>query len=160
MSTENSSPWPREGEMVKFYGNVGTGQVMLDLPYPLRLAWAPNTVVRRMSLHRLVAPSAHRVLTRVLEHYGLARIRDLRLDVWGGSLNVRKKRGGSTWSTHAWGAAIDWDPDNNQLTWGRDRAHLARPEYGPFWEAWETEGWVSLGRTRNFDWMHVQAART
>jgi len=28
-----------------------------------------------------------------------------------------------------------------------------------FWKAWEEEGWLSLGRSRNFDWMHVQACR-
>ncbi len=80
-------------------------------------------------------------------------------DQFGGSLNVRRIRGGKSWSMHSWGIAIDFDPANNQLRWGRDRARFAKPEYEAFWAAWEEEGWVSLGRTRNFDWMHVQAAR-
>ncbi|MCF8078467.1 MAG: hypothetical protein K9K88_04215 [Desulfobacterales bacterium] len=45
------------------------------------------------------------------------------------------------------------------LKWGRDRAHFARTEYDAWWRLWEEEGWVSLGRQRNFDWMHVQAAQ-
>ncbi|MCA1748660.1 MAG: M15 family metallopeptidase [Sphingomonadales bacterium] len=68
-------------------------------------------------------------------------------------------RGGSSWSMHSWGIAIDFDPANNQLRWGRDRARMAKPAYAPFLNAWESEGWISLGRERNFDWMHVQAAR-
>lgn len=27
------------------------------------------------------------------------------------------------------------------------------------WKCWEEEGWVSLGRQRNYDRMHVQAAK-
>lgn len=38
-------------------------------------------------------------------------------------------------------------------------ASFARPEYEPFWAIVEEEGLVSLGRTRDFDWMHFQAAR-
>jgi hypothetical protein len=68
-------------------------------------------------------------------------------------------RGSSRMSTHAWAIAIDWDPDNNQLQWGRDRATLARPEYRDWWEIWEREGWLSLGRVKNYDWMHIQAAK-
>ena len=37
-------------------------------------------------------------------------------------------------------------------------AEFAKPEYDKWWECWEDEGWTSLGRTRDFDWMHVQAA--
>jgi len=55
--------------------------------------------------------------------------------------------------------ALDWDPAHNQLNWGRGRASLAASSYDFWWQAWEEEGWVSLGRSRNYDWMHVQAAR-
>jgi hypothetical protein len=60
---------------------------------------------------------------------------------------------------HSWGIAIDYDPNRNKLRWGAEKAVFAREEYKPWWEFWEEEGWISLGRSRNFDWMHVQAAR-
>jgi hypothetical protein len=69
------------------------------------------------------------------------------------------KRGGSTPSTHAFGAAIDHDPCNNRLRWGRLKARLANPSCEEFWRIWESEGWVSLGRTKNYDWMHIQAVK-
>ncbi|TXT41117.1 MAG: hypothetical protein FD135_576 [Comamonadaceae bacterium] len=68
-------------------------------------------------------------------------------------------RGGSTTSTHGWGIAFDFDPDHNPLKWDQNRARLAQPEYAAWWQCWEAEGWVSLERSRNCDWMHVQAAR-
>ena len=88
----------------------------------------------------------------------LETIKELRLNRFGGCLNVRKMRGGSAWSIHSWGAAIDIDPDRNQLKWGKDKAFLARSEYEPFWKIVEAEGWTSLLRARNFDAMHIQAA--
>jgi hypothetical protein len=106
-----------------------------------------------------VSESLERILHRVREEYGDEEIRRLRLNLYGGSYNVRRKRGGTSWSTHAWGIAMDWDPGNNKLKWGRDRATLAKPEYDTWWRIWEDEGWVSLGRESNYDWMHVQAAR-
>jgi len=67
-------------------------------------------------------------------------------------------RGGSSWSMHSWGTAVDLDPDRNRLRWNSSKAFLARSEYKPFWEIVESEGWTSLGRERNFDWMHFQSA--
>ncbi len=96
----------------------------------------------------------------MFQHYGEAEIARLRLDVYGGCYNPRKKRGGSTWSTHAWAVALDFDPANNRLRWGRDKASFARPDYDAWWNIWENEGWVSLGRVKNFDWMHVQAVKS
>jgi hypothetical protein len=48
------------------------------------------------------------------------------------------------------------NPEQNQLRWGKDRAVFAKPEYDKFWEIVEKHGGVSLGRERNYDWMHFQ----
>ena len=152
-------PWPRQTqeEVRAFFGNVGTHQTMLDLPYTHRLAWDKNVLINRYSCHEKVHDSLNRILTRVHEHYGEERIIELRLDLFGGCFNKRKKKGGSTWSMHAWGVAVDYDPENNQFRWGWDRASFARPEYDAWWKIWEEEGWTGLGRSRNYDWMHIQA---
>lgn len=151
--------WPRQRDMLRFYGGVGKNQTRIALPYPMRIAWNTRQVINRFSCHEKVHDSIHRILTKVRDHYGEAEIKRLRLDLFGGCLNVRKMRGGSRWSMHAWGIAVDIDPARNALSWGRDRATLAKPEYETWWRCWEEEGWLSLGRARNFDWMHVQAAR-
>ena len=158
---ENPHNWPVESNasLEQFYGEVGKNQVRLQLPYPHRLSWDKRSIVRSLFCHEKVKDSLNTVLTNVLNHYGMDEIKRLRLDIWGGCLNVRKKRGGSTWSTHSWGIAMDYDPENNALRWGRDRASFSRPEYDKWWQFWEEEGWVSLGRTKNFDWMHIQATR-
>lgn len=151
--------WPRQKDVSAFFGAVGENQTQINLPYPMWLAWDLRRSIKTMTLHEKVAPSALRVFQKIFDHYGKERIDALDLDVFGGSLAVRKMRGGSNWSMHSWGIAIDFDPVRNQLKWGRDKASLDNPEYLPFWSFWENEGWVSLGRAKNFDWMHVQAAR-
>jgi len=151
--------WPRQSDVAAHFGPAGQNQTLLELPFPMVLAWDPKTEVRRFSVHARVDDSARRVFARTLAHYGLDRIRALRLDRFGGCLNQRPMRGGTRPSMHSWGIAIDFDPERNQLRWGRDRAYLARADYKPFLDFWEEEGWISLGRERNFDWMHVQAAR-
>lgn len=151
--------WPRQQDVPSFYGAPGSSQTMLQLPYPMVLAWDLGVQIHRFSIHSKVADSARRALSRTLDHYGIDGVKELRLDRFGGCLNQRAMRGGNTMSMHSWGIAIDFDPDRNQLRWGRDRAYMARQAYQPFLDFWEAEGWISLGRERNFDWMHVQAAR-
>ena len=153
-----ASNWPKQSGTTAFYGEVGQNQTKLVFPYPVCLAWDTSTFVKSTSCHEKVHDAALRILTRVLDHYGLDKIRELRLDRFGGCLNVRRMRGGSAWSMHSWGIAFDFDPDRNQLRWGRDRAAFARPEYEKWFELWEEEGAISLGRLRNFDWMHTQFA--
>jgi hypothetical protein len=151
--------WPRQADVPSFFGATSQNQVKLDLPYPMVLDWDPAKTVNRFSIHKKVHDSAKRVFTRIFDHYGQAQIEALNLHRFGGCLNDRAVRGGTRKSMHAWGIAIDFDPSHNQLRWGRDKAWLARRAYDPFWGFWEAEGWVSLGRLNNFDWMHVQAAR-
>lgn len=151
--------WPRQSECTSFYGAVGTNQTSIEVPFDMFLAWSKSTRVRKMTLHKLVADSAAKVLQNVANTYSAQERHDIGIDLFGGSLNVRKMRGGNAYSMHSWGIAIDFDPERNQLKWGRDKARLAQADAVPFWVAWESEGWLSLGRARNFDWMHIQAAR-
>jgi hypothetical protein len=151
--------WPRQTDVKKFYGPVGKNQVMLELPFPMRIAWDKRKVITKFSVHRLVHDSAERVFAKIAETYSAKERTNIGIDLFGGCLNVRPMRGGTEYSMHAWGIAIDFDPERNQLKWGKDQARLAKPDAVPFWKAWEAEGWVSLGRARNFDFMHTQAAR-
>lgn len=160
-NTPLSQRWPKQDytSMVNFYGPVGENQTQLEIPYKLKLAWAPSTTLTKVTCHQKVAKSLYTIFENTLKTYGEKEISKLRLDVFGGILNVRKMRGGSSWSIHSWGAAIDLDPDNNQLRWGKDKASFAKPVYNDFWKIVEAEGWISLLKERNMDAMHIQAAR-
>ena len=154
-----AGPWPLQRNCMSFYGGVGLHQKQLALPFAMRLAWDKGVIVHKITLHEKVHASAGRAFARIASTYSAAERKALGFDLFGGCLNVRKMRGGSSYSMHSWGIAIDFDPERNQLKWGRDKARLAHADAVPFWEAWEAEGWVSLGRARNMDFMHVQAAR-
>lgn len=151
--------WPRQDQMESFYGKPGTGWVPLEMPFPLRLAWAPTTRVWKVQVHGKCKDAFSRIWGNTMLHYGYEELKRLRLDMFGGCGNVRKMRGGSRWSTHSWAAAWDVDPDRNQLKWGRDKASLDDAKYKRFWEIVEAEGAISLGRVKNYDWMHFQFTR-
>lgn len=151
--------WPREGDAGDFFGKPGTGLQLMELPYPLLLSWDTKEIVTRMTCHSLVATPLKKIFTRTLEHYGKEDISRLGLNLFGGCYNNRPKTGGTSLSMHAYGAAVDLDPDHNRLKWNSDRASFARHYYDAFWSFVEDEGAVSLGRTRNYDWMHFQFAR-
>lgn len=151
--------YPTQSQAAAFYGAVGKHQTRITLPYNMVLAWKPTQTIRTMLCHEKVADDMLGIFTRVMGEYSLADVKRLRLHYFGGCLNVRKMRGGHMPSMHSYGAAVDIDPANNRLQWGRDRARLAQPEYEPFWQIVESAGAVSLGRARNFDWMHFQFAR-
>lgn len=151
--------WPRQSDVQAFYGKPGSSLVSLTLPYPMRLAWDRSTEVKSFQCHAKVVDAFGRIFRLTLASYGQSAITNLRLDLFGGCFNIRKMRGGSALSMHSWGIAVDIDPERNQLKWGRDKATLDGPEYDAWWKIVEAEGMISLGRARNYDWMHFQAAR-
>lgn len=153
-------PWGAQANTRRRFGDAGgpactAGQV--TVPWAMHLAWDPSERITSFACHRDVAASAQRVLERVADLYSSAELVDLGLDSYGGCFNLRRKRGGSSLSMHSWGVAIDFDPARNRLGWDHRRARLAQADAIPFWSAWRAEGWTSLGRERDFDWMHVQA---
>lgn len=147
-------------DVLKKYGTpneVGEGYLIsIQLPYAMRIAWDTTHVVSSMRCHHLVANNFIGVFNDLLSHYGLAKIKELGIDLFGGCFNFRKMRGGSEWSMHSWGIAIDLDPSRNLLKETSKTARFARPEYKPMIDIFYKHGFQSLGVEKNYDWMHFQ----
>ena len=147
-------------QYIQKYGQpnqTGCGYLtQINLPYPMRLAWDKNVIVNKMSCHRDIATALINVFKDILNHYGLEEIKRLGIDLFGGCFNYRAMRGGSSFSVHAWGLAVDLDPDRNKLKETSKTARFARPEYKAMIDIFYKHGFISLGREKNFDWMHFQ----
>ena len=181
MSTKPKWPYKAAG-LNEFYGNP-TGAngklsqawrdaniVMMPLPYEMRLAWDLSERVKRVAVHRKVAPSLTKILASIwnearqrikaragydktTEEYDrltYSLLEGLGLTLYGGGFNYRVKRGGSTLSTHSWGCAIDLDPARNGM--GDTTPAI------PLWavDVFKDEGWIWGGdwKGRNCDGMH------
>jgi hypothetical protein len=152
--------WPTEAECPKFFGAKGENQTSIQLPYAMRLAWDTKVSLNKITCHEKVAEPLGRIFAKLLSEYGYDKLVELGIDLFGGCLNVRLKRGSaSSWSIHSWGVAVDLDPDRNQLRETSRTARFAMPEYLAMWKIIESEGAQSLGRVKNYDWMHWQFAR-
>ena len=92
----------------------------------------------------------------LLEHYGLDEIKRLGIDLFGGCFAFRKMRGGNDYSRHCWAIAIDLNPDKNSLKQTSKTAQFAKPEYKPMIDIFYKHGFISLGREKNYDWMHFE----
>jgi len=155
-----SGVWPTYNDIADYYGPAGSNLETFEIPYPLRLAWDVEQTVTRITMNTRCKYSVLRVFEQQAKAYSETDRRDLGLDLYGGSFNLRKMRGGSRLSTHAYGCALDFNPLENPLRATSTTATFAeQPEYDAWWRIWEAAGWVSLGREKNYDWMHVQACR-
>lgn len=158
-SIQNKWPTQYSPEFQQFFGERGEGNLTsISVPYPMMVSWEPYDRVRTIRCHNKVAESLEKVLVNVRNTYSENDIKRLRLNIFGGCFNNRRVRQGQNWSMHSWGIALDFDPENNPLRANMDTATFAGPDYIDWWKCWENEGWISLGRRLNFDWMHVQAA--
>lgn len=147
-------------QVIKKYGTpneTGAGYlVTIKLPYPMRIAWDTDSSVSTMRCHRLVADKLLAVFNDLLSHYGYDKIKELGIDLYGGCFNYRRMRNGSAWSMHAWGIAIDLDPARNTMKETKRTARFARPEYKKMIDIFYKHGFISLGREKDFDWMHFE----
>lgn len=72
--------------------------------------------MKTIRVHEAIAQDVKEALAEVLEVYGLERIRALHLDQYGGSYNDRSTATGKSKSMHAWGIALDFDPERNSYS--------------------------------------------
>lgn len=149
-------------QLLKKYGTPNKGGAgyltTINLPYPMFLNWATDTYVNKISCHKLIADKLLAVFTDILKTYGIDKIKELQIDDFGGCFNYRLMRGGTQLSVHSWGCAIDLDPDRNLLKETSKTARFARPEYKPMIDIFYKHGFESLGREKNYDYMHFQIA--
>lgn len=160
---KGAQKWPDRRDiaaMNQVFGKPGSAQATAGrcvLPIPFVLAWDKSQKISTFACNSVAAPVFQKIFEEAVRHYGEAAYRRLGLDLFGGCYANRTMRGSSTTtSTHAWGVAVDLDPEKNQLKWGRSKASFGRPEYEPFWSIVEAHGATSLGRVRDYDWMHLQ----
>lgn len=69
--------------------------------------------LRTLLVHRLCVPTFDKAFSDVLKHFGPSGIDQHRLNICGGTYNFRAMRGGSRLSVHAYGIAVDMDPQHN-----------------------------------------------
>lgn len=128
----------------------------IPLPYPMRLAWDTKVSVSKITCHKMIGDKLIAAFNEILKVYGYAKIKELGIDLFGGCFNFRQMRGGSDYSRHSWGLAIDLDPERNQLKETSATARFARPEYKEMIDIFYKHGFISLGREKNYDWMHFE----
>lgn len=153
----NPSPWPAADpvSLARFYGQPGDESqlVRIALPYPMFFEGQRVTSTR---VHRRCAESLLRVLTSIRDLMPANPWITDEAEDFGGIYNNRNKRGGTSKSLHAYGAAIDLDADDNTF---RDSWPMQSDMPLLIIEAFAREGWVSAAAFWGYDSMHHQATQ-
>jgi hypothetical protein len=102
--------------------------------------------------HRMIAGRLEAALLEIYTTFGQKRFETEGWHLYGGVYNYRKKVGGSTLSTHAWGISIDLNPGDNG--WKKFICTFS-PSGIDIMEKW---GFLSAFRAWGHDAMHFQAA--
>ena len=98
--------------------------VSMTPPYKMWLAWATDTEVTEILVNRAALPNFQKAFNNVVAKAtqlakqqfttAAAILHEAHLDLFGGSFNFRAQRGSAVISYHAYGAAIDIAPTQNE----------------------------------------------
>jgi len=147
-------------QVIAKYGKpneTGKGYLtVIQLPYPMRLSWDKETIVTRLSCHKLIAEQLSNVFDALLLQYTYEGLKMLEIDILGGCFNYRKMRNGNSWSKHSWGIAIDLNPAKNGLKTPYEKALFSECVYEPMHDIFEHYGFINLGKEYGYDTMHWQ----
>jgi len=152
-------------EIIDAYGNpdsngdflldtswVDHNLAVFDLPFPMRLSWAPLRIARRFQAHKTVGLVMVDALREIRDYKGWQYLQDNDYDFYGGCFNFRLMRGINKLSAHAWGIAFDINPHLGPL---------GEPSYQPEFvvQAFARRRFVWGGEWARPDGMHFQACK-
>jgi len=153
------SKWPRDNDasLRAFYGTPGSGgtveQNLVHVTPPFQMYYE-TTPLKYIVFHRKAAPALLAAFNDIWERCGRsqARVNKIGASKTGGTYNPRRIRGSSKWSMHAYGCAIDIDPDNNKM--GTGHGQMSQIVI----DAFDRQGFRWGGRYRGrTDPMHFEA---
>lgn len=154
------SRWPNDNqnELIKFYGNPGSSGTngvssqLVHVTPPFQMYYDKRPI-KTLMFHKKAASALMAALNEIAAAHPQAELDRLGVSSTGGTFNPRKVRGSATkWSNHAFGAAIDMDPDHN----GFNTGHGAMPAFVV--AAFDRQGFRWGGRYQHrTDPMHFEA---
>ena len=80
----------------------------VSLPFAMPLSWDRSRAVSRMTGHRLLVP----IFQECFQNIAAQHLQEA-ITSFGGCFSFRSQRTGTRLSTHAWGIAIDLNPETN-----------------------------------------------
>lgn len=163
--------WPLQKDCNAFYGNPGDTPVqwaaweaanLVDVTCPWKLFFIDGKLIQPVEairIHKKCAPSLSVVLGTVWDAVGhdQSAIETLHYQHYSGSYNQRPMRGGTARSMHGFGAALDFDAEENEQ---HSLKHLFL-ETSLITVKFKAEGWIWGGdwSPGSIDAMHFQGAR-
>lgn len=161
------SNWPKYTELEQFYGKFKLGAdgypteswkkeflTKIKPPYPMVLAWDTTKQVKSITCHKLIAESLSRILQQIKDKCYKSYMS--RVNLFGGVYEFRRVSGSAKLSLHAYGAAIDLDPERNGRGIPYDGGfNMISPVVV---DIFRSEGWKWGGDFINPDCMHFEAA--
>ncbi|MBU8543705.1 MULTISPECIES: M15 family metallopeptidase [Roseomonadaceae] len=172
MEAHDMPVWPQDTDAAldAFYGDPdkdndgapdshweGANLVAIPARWRMVASWDHGLKIRSLRIHWRCAESLGQALDTIMSHYGSqSAIEAARMHLYGGGYTFRRRTSGSRLSTHAYGAAVDFDPARNGfgVPW-RDGAGMMPV---PVIQAFQAQGWVWGGDWGTPDAMHFQAA--
>ena len=158
-----SNSIPTQSQVQSVYGKPGpqieSRLKLIQLPFKLRIDYNLRQKTNKIRVHRDCAPQLEAALIAIRAHYGDDEMHRLGIDRYAGAYNHRKMRGGTKWSMHAYGCAIDFYAEFNGLRMKCPEALFCRPDYKTFLDIMQDHEWLPALRLWGKDAMHFQRAR-
>lgn len=128
----------------------------------LSLSWKPDFYITQFTCHKIIAPHLVAIFAKISK-LDPTLIHRFGCTIFGGCYEFRAIRASNSktnppFSTHAWGAAVDIDPEHNGLYTKAPQALLSHADAAPIHYIWERHGFTNLGKHIGRDFMHFEAS--